>query len=222
MSVNLENLELDQTILEKVKVIPKISTDGVGAGVGSVFGNLLSYLTEVSNSNILEIGCGQSSGFIYPHIKSNDFYIIDTNKEKLDYVYSRFIQELPDKISQVKFVLNDSRRIDLGDIKLDFLWIDGDHSLSAFINDFARFLPSLNIGGYVLAHDFNYGYPNGVSLFGEFIIKNQKAFGVRCFNRVKNYTKEDIIIGDSSLGLFLCSKVSHQFIASPNRGRYGL
>jgi hypothetical protein len=204
-------LKIDPSILEEVKKTPEISIDNVSVGVSKTLGTLLSYLTYTSNADILEIGCGASSGFIYPYIRNNKFYIIDIDAKKIECVKSVFIQKLPDKISQVNFIADNSRWADLRNIKLDLLWIDGDHSLSSVASDFVRFMPLLNVGGYVLIHDYN----SHVKLFGDFIISNQDSFGVKRILEIISSTNKDIF-NDSLYAVLFFQKTSEQLTASPN------
>lgn len=45
---------------------------------------------------------------------------------------------------------------------LDFVWIDGDHSYEAVINDINAWLPKVKPGGWIGGHDYNHPMHEGV------------------------------------------------------------
>ena len=215
------NLNFDPIILKKVEelsqTMPEYSLYPIDGKVDDKVGLILSYLTYISNGDILEIGCGKSSNFIYSCLKKNKFYIIDINSDKINSVRKQFMQSLLGKISQVKFIVDDSRWVDLRNIKIDLLWIDGNHSLSAFINDFTKFLPLLNLNGYILAHDFTHlGGPkkDTIDLFGDFIVNNSEKFGISIISRITSLNSETEIAVFGK-GLFMAQKVSEKFTKEP-------
>lgn len=110
---------------------------------------------------------------------------------------------------KLKIIVGDSHSVgienrikaEFNDTGLDFLFIDGDHSLFGVINDFVRYSPLVKPGGIVAFHDINpdsfiktgiktHSYVGGVPYFWEMIKKsgykteefiedpNQDGFGI--------------------------------------------
>ena len=196
--------------------IPIVNLDLCKGGISPEHALLLSYLTHTLNGNILEIGSGCSSGFIFSYLKEADrFYMIDKNHQKMSYIFNEFTKHT-DKIQNFSIFSTDSRFIDLKHVNTSFnlLFIDGNHSLSGFINDFSRFLILLNLDGYIIAHDYNPKMKDSptkytVELFGNFIRDNLRYFGLEIISEVKNpTTQKSIVFGE---GLFMARKISNEF-----------
>jgi hypothetical protein len=212
-------LEYDPKILKNMEKIPIVNLDSCKGGVSPEHALLLSYLTHTLNGNILEIGCGCSSGFIFSHLKEGDsFYMIDKNSQKMSYIFNEFTK-YTDKVQNFITLSTDSRFIDLKYVNTIFnlLFIDGNHSLSGVINDFSRFLLLLNLDGYVIIHDYNPKTKDSptkytVDLFGNFIRDNSRHFGLEIISEVKNpITQKSIVFGE---GLFMARKISNEFTYS--------
>ena len=229
--------------MKKVQTIKPIEIPNCKPEVSDTVGLLLSYLTHISSGSVVEIGCGASTGCIVPFLKENQaFYSIDIDYEKIENVFSVIKKEKVGQPFPGKFIAEDSRGFDMrhiNDRNIGLLWIDGDHSLSGIMCDVARFLPILNIGGYLIAHDFLSGIHSitpAVNFFCNFIIQNSEHFGLKPFSTIQNFIeipgsppfKEPLCEGCERKDkfnlaalnqVFLAQKVSNQFITYM---RYGL
>ena len=208
-------LTLNSELFEEVTKIKKVVTNkypfGLGDGVPASLGNLLAYFTYIADADILEIGCGASSGFIYPCLKKQShFYTIDNDPRKLKYIQNQFSTFLPEKLSQVTFIESDSRWANLEGVHFDLLWIDGDHSFAGITNDLFKFLPSLNINGMIVVHDLlNPAYPF-VTLTCDFLRSFASFFGLNPYEEIVNFDSLKI------LGTFVAQKRSNDFAETGN------
>lgn len=229
--------------MRKVQSIKTLKIPNCNSEVSDIVGLLLSYLTHISSGSVVEIGCGASTGRIVPFLKENQaFYSIDADYEKLERIFSFIKKEKGEQLFPGKFIAEDSRSFDvrhINDRNVGLLWIDGDHSLSGIMNDISRFLPLLNIGGYLIAHDFRSGIHSitpAVEFFCNFIIQNSEHFGLKTFSTIQNFIeipgslpfKEPLCEGCERKDkfnlavlnqVFLAQRVSNQFISYM---RYGL
>lgn len=119
------------------------------------------------------------------------------------------LRKLPKPGQKLRLIVGDSHsmavekrvRKEFQETGIDFLFIDGDHSLFGVINDFVRYSPLVKPGGIVAFHDINpdsfiktgiktHSYVGGVPYFWEMIKKsgykteefiedpNQDGFGI--------------------------------------------
>lgn len=135
--------------------------EDLGSGpIDMRLGQLLQAFVQIikEDATILEIGAGLSTKYIASCLERRTFYTCDLLWEQP--------KEAPDNFR----VVSHSSEILLREwnnpiterernIKLDLLWIDGDHSYGGCMNDlgFTKFLVS---GGFLLIHDaYNAGVP---------------------------------------------------------------
>ena len=62
--------------------------------------------------------------------------------------------------------------------KLDFCYIDGDHSYEGVKKDLADYYPLVKPGGYFGGHDFHYDWPGVIKAVSEFAVNNGLALKV--------------------------------------------
>lgn len=119
------------------------------------------------NSVIVEIGAfkGKSTCFIAEGIRSNNckFYTIDTwfndggRKEDRQDVFDDFLKNIEpykDKIKPLRGYSYEIRKTWLDERRIDFLWIDGDHSYEGVKKDIQDWLPLLKRNHVVCFHDY--------------------------------------------------------------------
>lgn len=63
---------------------------------------------------------------------------------------------------------------------IDFLFIDGDHSIHGCLNDFVLFYPQVSLGGYILLHDIHPEYSgwDGPRYLIDNFVKNSPHFSL--------------------------------------------
>lgn len=153
-------------------------------------GMLLAYLAFIAEkgSNIVEIGCGRSSGMIAPFISEKKFYIIDIDGEKL----GKVVQQLPLQENIVSFPC-DSKELNW-DKPINLLWIDGDHSWEGIKNDVEKFLPLVEPGGFMVVHDYgNPRYPD-VTKYCNKVRLEAEQYRVRVFEAVENCPHRGLLL----------------------------
>lgn len=174
---NFEQL-LSNLDLKLFDTIPSQSTDDDK----KTFLALQSAVREIyPNYNYLEIG-SHLGGSIQPHLldeKCARIYSIDKRPEKqpdergLDFVYKnnsteRMLNELkkvaPEKLDKLVTIDGDTRTIKTGEIKdkIQFCFIDGEHTDPAVISDFNFCLEVLDKNGVIVCHDAQITY-NGIA-----------------------------------------------------------
>jgi GR25 family glycosyltransferase involved in LPS biosynthesis/predicted O-methyltransferase YrrM len=127
-----------------------------------------------SDSHVVEIGCwkGKSTSFMAVEIanseKSIQFDAVDTwegspeHQSDPSVVAGTLLQEFTKNIAPVKKYVNTriGKSVDVAktyhDESLDFIFIDGDHSVDAVKADIASWLPKLKPGGWIAGDDFNH------------------------------------------------------------------
>ena len=119
---------------------------------------------------ILEVGSYKGASavcFATGSPKQAKIYCIDTwdNRSMSEGQYDTF-QIFQDNVSQFSYKIisirgdsNDSIK-SLQHLSLDILFLDGDHSYDAVLNDYKNYFPLLKSGGFLLMHDA--GWAEGV------------------------------------------------------------
>jgi MMP 1-O-methyltransferase len=152
---------------------------------------LYNIATKLSiNAKIVEIGSwkGKSTYCLAKGLKSGVIYAIDpfnadgevgsseeySRKKGTKPLLNEFIAKMKflnvlDKISILKGYSNEY--VDYID-KIDFLFIDGDHSIEGCNFDFEKYAPKLKKGGYLAFHDY---YSDRNELGPTWVIKNKVA-----------------------------------------------
>jgi len=122
---------------------------------------------------LLEIGTERGgSFFLFSRTAAPDALLISVDLPKHDPKRRAFCKYLRVKGQRVSVITADSHakstvelvsRV-LGDCKIDFLFIDGDHSYEGVKQDFENYVMLLNSPGLVAFHDIN---PDGWTKFGK-------------------------------------------------------
>jgi predicted O-methyltransferase YrrM len=119
-----------------------------------------------NNSVIVEIGAfkGKSTCFIAEGIGSKQiqFFTIDTwyndaMQEGRQDVFADFLKNIEpykDKITPLRGYSYEVRKNWPDERKIDFLWIDGDHSYEGVTRDTQDWLPLVKKNGFVCFHDY--------------------------------------------------------------------
>ncbi len=177
LSCHLSGINLSNAILiaAQKKKVKRIVSQGqrleeinkIAGHLGLNEGRLLFKITKSlkNNSVIVEIGAfkGKSSCFIAEGIgaKNCEFYTIDTwhndgMKQQGD-AYVDFLQNIEpyqDKIRPLRGFSYDVIKEWPKERKIDFLWIDGDHSYAGVKRDIQDWIPLVNTNGTVCFHDY--------------------------------------------------------------------
>ena len=131
-------------------------------------GRLLFKITKSlkNNSVIIEIGAfkGKSTCFIAEGIgsKNCDFFSIDTwhndtMQEGREDVFAEFLANIKpyrDKIEPLRGYSYEVRKNWPQERKIDFLWIDGDHSYAGVKRDIQDWLPLVKKNSFICFHDY--------------------------------------------------------------------
>lgn len=124
------------------------------------------------NAHFVEIGCwkGRSASFMCVEIIKNNknikFDCIDTwkgssehqhlSEVQNDKIYDIFLENM--KPVENYYTSIRSKSVDAStlyeDQSLDFVFIDGDHSYDAVINDISSWFPKIKSGGILAGHDY--------------------------------------------------------------------
>lgn len=115
--------------------------------IGSYFGGTFYTLCKLSHPDGLKISID------YPFSEDQAKKLIKTNTHQKMKTFAENIHIITtdSHLEETK----DSLSVILGDEKLDFLFIDGDHSYKGVKQDFEMYSPFVKKGGYIGFHDIN-------------------------------------------------------------------
>jgi len=140
------------------------------------------------NGQIVEIGSwkGKSTFCLAKGLKNGTIYAIDPfnadgeNESKNIYDKQKGVKPLMEQfitnmkhqnlIDKIKILKGYSSQFLHEFSQIDFLFIDGDHSIEGCDYDFINYSPFLKKGGYIAFHDF---YPDRNDLGPTWVIKNR-------------------------------------------------
>lgn len=130
----------------------------VNARTGTLKGGLLDLIADLPSGLVMaEIGCyiGDSALLFMESGKVKTFYAIDTwRPERFANAEKEFIRRTSkyDNLFRLKMTINEAAN-QLP--KLDFIYIDADHSYLAVKNDISCSLPILKENGIIAGHDYS-------------------------------------------------------------------
>jgi cephalosporin hydroxylase len=129
----------------------------------------LDWYARLDVNRLLEIGT-HTGGFLYllmrvGNVHPRDVISVDLPWQESEYAVGNFRGKYP----EVLFLVGNSHdettlsqvRARLGGQRLDFLFLDGDHSFAGVGNDFVRYSELVRPGGWVGFHDINNGHECG-------------------------------------------------------------
>lgn len=150
--------------------------------IGTNMGGSLFCFTKVAQQNALIISIDLPEGLGgggYPLYRS-DFYYSFASKNQKMYLW-RLDSHEANTLSKLKETLNGQ--------KIDFLFLDGDHSYEGIKQDFEWYSPLVKSGGVVAFHDIKPSLPDNWIQVGRF------------WNEMKdNYPHKEIISNKASWG----------------------
>jgi len=122
-------------------------------------------IAQVSDSaHFVEVGSYMGRSAAYMLVE-----IINSGKNiKLDCVDVGYQTEFNNNLIQVcgrythKQIPSTEAATEYEDHSLDFVWIDGDHSYEAVVQDITAWLPKVKPGGWMGGHDYNHPQHEGV------------------------------------------------------------
>tara|TARA_B100000427_G_scaffold304237_1_gene289325 strand:+ start:8009 stop:8668 length:660 start_codon:yes stop_codon:yes gene_type:complete len=118
-----------------------------------------------SNGNVIEVGTGQSTIFMYVAslISGFTFTTIDSNKISFDTVKKDLLRDGIDG-SNSNMILGNCMDIDYSEYEnLKLFFYDGDKEYNVIEYTLLNALPNLIDGGIFVMHDYNGGVPNIVN-----------------------------------------------------------
>jgi predicted O-methyltransferase YrrM len=147
---------------------------------------LKTFVCNIAPKNILEIGCFTGVSTIWlaagleqtgnrGTVHSVDLFndIIPNLPNHCGYLsnpleYAQRCVDAAQLSHRVKFYKNNSIEVgekihEILNDSIDFLFIDGDHSVEGCYNDFILFYPHVSVGGYIVLHDI---YPDFCGHYG--------------------------------------------------------
>jgi len=68
--------------------------------------------------------------------------------------FDRVMQKYPGVVEKIK-LSSEAGCTKIPDRSVDFVYLDGDHSSAALMEDISRFLPKIKPGGFLGGHDYN-------------------------------------------------------------------
>ncbi len=167
--------------IRKLKELDRVSGH-LGLNEGSLLFKIARSLKE--NSVIVEIGSfkGKSTCFIAEGIGSRNirFFCIDPWKdglmqEKGDEIFNEFLQntkEYKDRLSILRGFSHEVIKEWPTQRKIDFLWVDGDHSYEGIRRDILNWIPLVRKGSFICFHD--YRDAPGVKKAVDELVRNNK------------------------------------------------
>jgi len=154
-------------------VIPKVVNDNkclIGVEIGVAFGGHAEAI--LSNTNIEKLYCvdafqhydGSTDSFFLlnkqPYRQPEYNALYELTKERLEKFGDR--QILMREYSDAAY--------DIIDEKIDFVFIDAQHTYSAVLNDISKWYEKIKVGGILSGHDYNHpNFPGVTTAVDEFL-----------------------------------------------------
>lgn len=158
-----------QQLAEEVKKISPSTVLEIGTSTGGTLYIWSRYLKSCERIISIDLPEG------YPHTKIKFFELFDRNKRFHCLRSNSQNRETQDRLSQI-----------LNNDKIDFLFIDGDHSYNCVRQDFEMYKQFVVSGGVIAFHDIVYRPNYGVNMF---------------WNEIKhNYASKEIIASKNQVG----------------------
>ena len=142
--------------------------------------DLLLILDKVKPKLILEIGTLRGGTlFLFSNIAHEEATLISVDLQQ-NPLQCRLIKSIFKKKQKIYLIQGDSHNIEtlkkikaiLRDNKVDFLFIDGDHSYEGVKKDFEMYSPLVRKGGIIAFHDIvPFGYPTLHKFWNEVKVK---------------------------------------------------
>ena len=138
-------IQIKEEILELLRILNKIKPKVI-LEIGTASGGTLFLFTRVASEDATIISIdlpGGKFGGGYPAWKSHLYKAFKLPKQKMHLIRAN---------SHSKETLEKLKNI-LGDRKIDFLFIDGDHTYKGVRKDFEMYSPLVRKGGIIAFHD---------------------------------------------------------------------
>ncbi len=183
-------LQIKEEFLELLKIFkqqdPKIILE-----IGSYKGGTLFCFTRLAsyNSTIISIDLpfwGNKKYYKYDYLIIQLFNSFKRDDQQLYLIRSK---------SQDKYTVSYLEKI-LNGGKIDFIFIDGDHSYEAVKKDFEIYSKFINKNGIIAFHDIAPNYSDGTSIFWKELKNNKNKYNYRKYQEIiKDYNQEYAGIG---------------------------
>lgn len=141
-------LEITSLVKAVAGLKPKIIVE-----IGTNMGGSLFYFTKVADSEALIISIdlpGGLGGGGYPDYRTDFYYSFKSSKQKM------LLWRLDSHLNATLETLKNT----LGDQKIDFLFLDADHSYEGIKQDFEMFSPLVRKDGVIAFHDIKHTEPD--------------------------------------------------------------
>lgn len=152
---------------------------------------------DLKEATYLEIGafCGASTALMSMSPKKTNIISLDVDDSKEEIISSN-IQKFGLEHNTFQFIAGDSKSKQTIDVVkslvngVDILYIDGDHSYNAVIEDFLNYKEFVNKGGYIIFDDYNdWEYCPMVKHSVDYIVNNLLFDEFEVIGSAKNYLK---------------------------------
>ena len=158
---NVRPYQVREEISQLMKILAKLSPKVV-LEIGTTNGGTLYLLSKVASSDATLISIdlpGGAFGGGYPRWKVPFYRSFSSKNQKIHLL--RMDSHLETTLNKVKEILGNS--------KLDFLFIDGDHTYEGVKKDFKMYKPLVGKKGIIALHDINpdYGTRYGIETFSD-------------------------------------------------------
>lgn len=165
------NNNMKKTLDELIR-IPRMGTDTTLDNYNSVQGliDMLNHIGGLTDKVMVEIGCfsGVSTEtflqFNPKKLYAIDIWGLNDSYAECDWISSgklnftlieQSFRTMAKNYDNVEIVKNFSKHASFGfrNNSVDFVYIDGDHSYNAVVDDIEHWLPKIKTGGYITGHD---------------------------------------------------------------------
>ena len=156
--------------LEELIRMPRMGVNTRLDNINSVLGliDMINHIGGLNNKVIVEIGCFTGvSTETFLQLNPKKLYAVDIwglnelysdcdwiGSVKFDLIEQSF-RTMAKNYDNIEIIKNFSKHASFGfkNKSLDFVYIDGDHSYDAVVEDIEHWLPKIKSGGYISGHD---------------------------------------------------------------------
>ncbi|MCH6575539.1 MAG: class I SAM-dependent methyltransferase [Bacteroidetes bacterium] len=147
---NIKPLQNKDELITLLKILSQKKPKKI-LEIGTAGGGTLFLLSKIASENAtiisIDLPGGPFGGELYPDWKIPIFECFKEKSQKIHLL--RCNSHLPSSIEKIKKII--------GDEKLDFLFIDGDHTYEGVKQDFENYSKLVKLGGIIAFHDINTG-----------------------------------------------------------------
>lgn len=183
-------IQIKEEFLELLKIFRSINPKII-LEIGSYRGGTLFCFTKLAadNSTIISIDLpfwGNKKYHKYDYLIIQLFNCFKKDNQQLYLI--RASSQDKNTVSYLEKLLQGRR--------IDFIFIDGDHSYEAVKKDFELYSKFINTNGVIAFHDIAPNYSDGTSVFWQELKNNKNKYGYKKYQEIiKDYNQEACGIG---------------------------